>query len=160
MAAILVPVDGSDCSLRALDVASDFAARLGAGIVVCHVVDLSRAAAMSGGEPQLIAGCLEELHSEAKDIIDRAVARVAPGVAASARTVEGTPVEEIEQLACELAPAFIVVGSHGRTGLDRLMMGSVAEGVVRAAAVPVMVVPCGHGLKLGSQQSAFPAPKP
>jgi nucleotide-binding universal stress UspA family protein len=39
---------------------------------------------------------------------------------------------------------FIVLGSHGRTGLDRLVMGSVAEGVVRAAPVPVMVFPCRH----------------
>lgn len=139
---ILVPVDGSECSLRALDLAAALGAKLGTSIVVCHVLDIGRAAAMSGGEPQLVAGCLEALKSEGKEIVDEAVKRVAAGIEVSSRTPEGAPVEEIERLAGELVPSFIAIGSHGRTGLDRLMMGSVAEGVVRHAPVPVMVVPC------------------
>lgn len=139
---ILVPVDGSDCSSRALDFAAELAAKLGSPIVLCHVLDVGRAAAMSGGEPQLIAGCLDMLETEGKEIIDEAVARVTSGVAVSSRTPEGEPVEEIERLASELKPSFIAIGTHGRTGLSRLMMGSVAEGVVRKARFPVMVVPC------------------
>lgn len=138
---ILVPVDGSDRSLRALDVARDFAASLVAGLVVCHVVDLSRAAVLSGGAAQLVPGCLEELQSEGSTILAGALERVGNRVSATSCIAEGAPVAEIERLAAEIRPSLIVIGSHGRTGLSRLVMGSVAEGVVRAAAVPVMVVP-------------------
>jgi nucleotide-binding universal stress UspA family protein len=142
MKPILVPVDGSDCSMRALDFAVELASSLAAEIVVCHVLDLSRAAAMSGGAAQLVEESMELLRTEGKEILDRAVARAGAKVRVSTRVPEGAPVEQIERLAAELPATFIVLGSHGRTGLDRLLMGSVAEGVVRAASVPAMVVPC------------------
>ncbi len=142
MKAILVPVDGSDCSMHALDFAVELASSLGAEIVVCHVLDLSRAAAMSAGAAQLVEESMQLLRTEGKEIVDRAVARAGAKVPVSTRVPEGAPVEQIEQLAAELPANFIVLGSHGRTGLDRLLMGSVAEGVVRAASVPAMVVPC------------------
>ena len=140
-AGILVPVDGSACSLEALDVAVGFAAALGSDVIVCHVVDLARAATLSGGEAQLVAGCLEELQAEARALVADAENRVAGRVPVSAQTAEGAPVAEIERLAAEIEPTFIVIGSHGRTGLSRLLMGSVAEGVVRSAPAPVMVIP-------------------
>jgi nucleotide-binding universal stress UspA family protein len=139
--AILVPVDGSECATHALDIATAFAASLDEALVVAAVVDLAQAGVMSGGQPQLVAGCIEVLQEEAKDIVDDAVKRVAGRVATSSRISQGTPAEEIEQLATELQVRFIVMGSRGRSGLSRLLMGSVAEGVVRAAPVPVMVVP-------------------
>jgi nucleotide-binding universal stress UspA family protein len=138
---ILVPVDGSEYSLRALDVAIDLAHRLDAGIVVCHVVDLSKAAALSAGEPQLVEGCLEMLESDGRHIVEAAVQRIGTTVPASSRVVEGAPVDEIQRLAVEFEPLFVVIGSHGRTGLNRLIVGSVAEGVVRGSVVPVMIVP-------------------
>ncbi|MFY9718145.1 MAG: universal stress protein [Candidatus Cybelea sp.] len=138
--AILVPVDGSECATHALDVAAAFAASLDAPLVVAHVVDLTQAAVMSGGQPQLVPESIEVLRSEAKAIVDEAVSHVADRVATSSRTPEGAPVEEIERLAAELPASFIAIGSHGRGGLTRLLMGSVAEGVVRAGSVPVMVV--------------------
>jgi nucleotide-binding universal stress UspA family protein len=144
MQPILVPVDDSDCSQRALDFAVELASSLGAGLVVCHVLELSRAAVMTGGQAQLIPESLELLRAQGKNIVDRAVARASAKVHATPAMPEGAPVEQIENLALELSPAFIVLGSHGRTGLDRLVMGSVAEGVVRAAPVPVMVFPCRH----------------
>jgi nucleotide-binding universal stress UspA family protein len=65
MNALLVPVDGSNCSLHALDVAVGFAKDINAGIVLVHVVDLGKAAGMTGGEPLLLEGCYEELETEA-----------------------------------------------------------------------------------------------
>jgi len=138
---ILVPLDGSETSERALDVAADFAAAQGAELVLCHVVDLARAAAMSGGEAQLVAGCLGALRDEGLAILDESERRVAGRARVSTRIVDGSPVDAIERLAAELPANYIVLGSHGRTGLTRLVLGSVAEGVVRAARVPVMVVP-------------------
>ena len=138
---ILVPVDGSEPSLRALDAAADFAREIGADIVLCHVVNLAEVALLSGGEAQLLPGCLEECQTQGKAILAEAVASVGGRVAVVTRSAEGEPVEEIERLARETAPAFIVIGSHGRSGIGRAVLGSVAEGVMRVAPVPVIVVP-------------------
>jgi nucleotide-binding universal stress UspA family protein len=140
-ARVLVAVDGSDTSIRALDVAADFTAGLRGELVICHVVDLARAAALSGGAAQLVPASLEEIQTEGTEILDAALARVSGRVRASIRRVAGVPVEQIERLADENRPNVIVIGSHGRTGLERLVLGSVAEGVVRGASFPVMVVP-------------------
>ena len=138
---ILVPVDGSEFSTRALDVAAALAAETHAELVILSVVDLARVAMLSGGQAQLIPGCLEELRSEAKRVAEEACARVTPVVRASTRIVDGSPVDQIERGAAEIKPSFIVMGTHGRSGLGRALMGSVAEGVVRRAPVPVMIVP-------------------
>jgi nucleotide-binding universal stress UspA family protein len=138
---ILVPVDGSEYSARALDVAVDLARPLGAELVILHVVDLARVAMMSGGAAQFIPGCLEELKSEGQRIVDEAFAQASPQVRASVRIEQGAPVEQIDRIATEIMPSFIVIGTHGRSGLNRAVMGSVAEGVARRAPVPVMIVP-------------------
>jgi nucleotide-binding universal stress UspA family protein len=138
---ILVPVDGSECSLRALDVAVDFATAFHAEIVIGHVVNLAEVALLSGGEAQLLPGCLEEKQDKGTAVVTEAVARTGGRVAVSSRTEEGEPVERIERIASEIRPAFIVIGSHGRNGISRALVGSVAEGVMRAAPCPVMVVP-------------------
>jgi len=112
--------------------------------VLCHVVELAKAATLSGGQAELVAGCLEELQTEGAAIVDEAIARVGDRVVVSSRIAEGESVDQIERIADEIAPAFIAIGTHGRTGLTRLLMGSVAEGVVRGARVPVLVVPQGR----------------
>jgi universal stress protein A len=122
-------------------VAAEVGANLGAELVLCHVVDLRKAATLSGGEAQLVPGCLEELESEGKAIVADARKRVGSRVSVSSRIAQGAPVDEIDRLAAEERTSFIVIGSHGRSGLGRLVMGSVAEGIVRAAPVPVIVVP-------------------
>jgi nucleotide-binding universal stress UspA family protein len=138
---ILVPVDGSECSFSALDAAVEFARDLHAEIVICHVVNLANVALLSGSEPELLPGCLEQLETNGKAIVAETLARVHGRITASSRTAEGEPTDEIERIAAEILPAFIVIGSHGRAGLSRAVVGSVAEGVLRRAPVPVMVVP-------------------
>jgi len=137
----LVPVDGSEYSNKALNVAVDLARDLGAELVILNVVDLARVAMMSGGQAQLIPGCLEELKSEGRRIVGDARALVGSRARASVRVTDGAPVNQIEQIAAEILPAFIVIGTHGRSGFNRAVMGSVAEGVARRAPVPVIVVP-------------------
>lgn len=141
MNALLVPVDGSECSLHALDVAADLAKRLGSDLMLCHVVDLGRAAGMSGGEPMLLQGCYEELQAEGSYILDQATTRVGGKVHVSRHPAEGAPIAEILRLETELSPVMIVIGSHGRSGFKRLVIGSVAEGVARESVVPVLIVP-------------------
>lgn len=82
-----------------------------------------------------------ELHAQAQRIVDRALASArARGVAAEGRVVEGKPVDVLIDAAKERQADLIVLGSHGRSGLERFFLGSVAEGVVRTAPVPVLVV--------------------
>jgi nucleotide-binding universal stress UspA family protein len=138
---IVVPVDGSEYSARALDLAIDLARPLDAELVILHVVDLARVAMMSGGAAELIPGCLQELQAEGRRVVGEALARAGPGARVSSRIVDGSPVEQIERIASELMPSFIVIGTHGRSGFNRAVMGSVAEGVARGAPVPVIVVP-------------------
>jgi nucleotide-binding universal stress UspA family protein len=138
---LLVPVDGSDSSRAALDAAIALALSSGAPITVCHVVDLGRAGILSGGQAQLVAGSIEILQAEGRRILADAAERAGSRVKLSSRCVDGMPVDEIERVALEIVPALIVMGSHGRTGLERLVMGSVAEGVVRRAPAPVKIVP-------------------
>ena len=136
----MVALDGSEYSLSALDAAVDAAASLHAELALCHVVELSRAAVLSGGEAQLVPGCLEELQAQGQALLARAEQRVRDRVPASRYTVEGESVDGILQLCALLRARMIVIGSHGRTGFGRALMGSVAEEVVRRSAVPVMVV--------------------
>jgi nucleotide-binding universal stress UspA family protein len=137
----MVPLDGSETSDRALDVAVDLAHALGAELILCNVVDLSKVALISGGQAQLVEESSEEVQAEGQRILDDSLQRVANRVPAATRIVVGTPVDDIERLAGELAPAFIVMGTHGRTGFRRAILGSVAEGVARRAPAPVLIVP-------------------
>lgn len=141
MTRILVPVDGSEYSMRALDVAVELASALGAELVVANVVDLTQAAVLSGGQPQLVAGALEELQEQGRRLVDDACARIAGKAATSTCVAEGSPVEEIEKLAAQVQASYIVIGTHGRSGFKRAVLGSVAEGVARCAPVPVVIVP-------------------
>ncbi len=139
---ILVPVDGSEGSLQALRSAIDLARTLNAEILLAHVIDSAKAARLSFGDPALIDGCYDVLNDDGKRLLAEAMVRVKPTIAAASTILAyGNPVEEIERIAVQSEATMIVMGTHGRTGLAHLVMGSVAEGVLRISPVPVMVVP-------------------
>jgi nucleotide-binding universal stress UspA family protein len=137
---ILVPIDGSDCSLHALEIAAQFAREQQARLSVCTVVDPAKAAAMAFGEASMAAACLDALDEEGKALVEDAAARVHDIWAADVAVLDGAPVDTILDHQRETGADLIIIGSHGRTGLPRLFLGSVAEGVIRNAPVPVMVV--------------------
>lgn len=137
---ILVPIDGSDCSLSALDVAAQFARDQRARLSICTVVDPAKAAAMAFGEATMAAACLDALDEEGKALLEGAAVQVRDICPAEVQLLEGPTVESIIDYAKTLGADMLVIGSHGRTGLPRLFLGSVAEGVLRHAAIPVMVV--------------------
>lgn len=134
---ILVPTDGSDGASRALAHALDVAGRTGASIDAVYVVDTG--AVVDGAT----TGLLDRLAAEG----DRAVETVADRTAAAGvelagtAVVEGRPAARIVDYAAARGADLIVLGTHGRTGVDRYLLGSVAERVVRRAGVPVLVVP-------------------
>jgi nucleotide-binding universal stress UspA family protein len=137
---ILVPIDGSDCSLQALEVAAKFAGEQQARLTICTVVDPAKAAAMAFGEAAMAAACLDALDEEGRMLVRDAATRVQSVYSAETAVLDGAPVDSIVEYARQCHADLLVIGSHGRSGLHRLFLGSVAEGVVRNVSVPVLVV--------------------
>lgn len=129
---VLFPTDGSDATRAALKHALDIAGQYGATLHVLSVV---------GDDPFRT----EEGHEDATVTAERTVAAVETRVQREDVTVttsvrHGDPHEEILAYADEHGIDLIVMGTHGRTGIDRALLGSVTERVVRTANVPVVTV--------------------
>lgn len=133
---ILVPTDGDGPAKVALEYGAKLAARLGATVHVLHVTE----APLEEGETDALDGTGDrERTGEA--IPDRAGEWVrAEGVTVVDAVRSGDPLEEIPDYAREEGIDAIVMGTHGRTGIERFVLGSVTEHVVRTAAIPVLVV--------------------
>ena len=130
---VLVPLDGSDLAAVAVEYAEQVARALGGGIVLFGVVH----------EAQLGAAdeALRHEVDAAVDAMGPAAARVqAAGLAVEREVGIGNPRDTIVQRAAALDVAMIVMASHGRTGLDRIVRGSVASGVVAHTSRPTLVV--------------------
>lgn len=135
---ILVAVDGSEFAAHALQVASSMATALSAQIGLVHVIDVKLVNAETGvpADQQWAM-----LRAGGQELLDTAAAAIPIHPHPLKFLREGTSWEEVVQSAREWPADLIVVGTHGRSGLRRLLFGSTAEGVVRHAPVPVVVVP-------------------
>jgi nucleotide-binding universal stress UspA family protein len=137
---ILVPVDFTESSNHALDYAVDLAVALGAAVSVLHVFQppvYNIADAVIVAPPAMAV----EISDKAQQMLDSAMnsrRKRCPGI--SGAVVTGAPWEEIGRLAVEQNADLIVMGTHGRRGLSRAILGSVAERVVRTSKVPVLTV--------------------
>ena len=134
MATILFPTDFSTASDAALVHAEAVAKQSNAKLLIVHVEEPPLA--YGGGE--LYYGLPEPSSERIRKMLDD-VRPKDPSVSFSHRLVMGDPAGEIVRIADEEKVDSIVLGTHGRTGLSRLLMGSVAEGVVRRAPCPVLV---------------------
>jgi nucleotide-binding universal stress UspA family protein len=140
---ILVPTDFSDPSDAALDYARALADKFGGSLHLLHVIEPVYARGAFSNEVYIGAapGAYELLATDAQ-------AKLADRVLPSDRTRYGTTTEVITGLSAETIVEYaadhhidlIVMGTHGRTGLAHLVMGSVAEHVVRRALCPVLTV--------------------
>lgn len=130
---ILFPTDFSHASDVAMPLATTLARDTGAKLIIVHVEEPP--VAYSGGEMYygLPEPALEHIHR-----MLHAVVPSDPTVPHEHRLLSGDPAGAIVQLAEEEHVDLIVMGTHGRTGLRRLLMGSVAESVVRRAPCPVV----------------------
>lgn len=144
---ILVPVDFSACSQAACDHAAFFAAKFGAAVELLHVWDVPAFTGASLPELVVVPGHDDTLiaaaaHSEATREMDLVVAQFERrGISTVRRRHEvGSPADTIVRVAEEGDFDLIVMGTHGRRGFSRLIMGSVAEQVVRAAPCPVLTM--------------------
>ena len=137
---ILVPIDFSDCSKKALQYAVPFAKQFGATITLLHVVHVNYVGGPEVGalDFPLIEADLRK--SAEKQLTELAATEVRQPAAAETLVRTGLGVMEIVKAAKEMESDLIVISTHGRTGLKHVFMGSVAENVVRLAPCPVLVV--------------------
>lgn len=131
---ILHPTDFSEVSAAALQVARSLAHDHGARLIVVHVAHV-----------EVAYGTIPVTYSltgftEALELLRGRID--GPDLAHPVRTElrQGNPVDEIVRAAEEAHCGLIVMGSHGRSGVGRVLLGSVAEGVMRQAVCPVLIV--------------------
>ena len=134
---ILVATDFSECSEQAVQYAFDLAAGLGATVHLVHVYSLQGMLEAAWPTHEAIEDA--EAFAERK-LGELAKRHQSSGSVGQVRAYLGDPAESILRAAVDLDADMIVVGTHGRRGLKRLVLGSVAETVVRLAACPVVVI--------------------
>lgn len=136
---ILCPIDHSDCSKEALRYAVSFAMKDEAKLYLLHVIDIrsfdESIDAMSKQIPD--DETLNQLKTKLLDCIPE---EIRSGMDVEAIVVQGIPFAEIISTARKENIDMIVIGSHGRTGIAHIMLGSVSEKVIRKAPCPVLTV--------------------
>ena len=144
---ILVPVDGSPTSNTGLDEALKLARTGRARIRLVHIIDDTLAFATPDGAG--VNYVLDALRKSGDDALSGAAARVRrariPAETDLVENVTGRVADAIVERAKRWRADLIVMGTHGRRGFDRLLIGSNAELVVRSSTVPVLLVPAAGG---------------
>lgn len=138
---ILLPTDGSDAAEAAADRGIDLATQLDVPVHLLFVADED----VSGGLASLLSDrdvdSVEELRKQGSDHLARVgTSAREQGVEFVAATREGNPAEEIVDYAAENGIDMVVMGTHGRGGFERFLIGSVTDRVIRTAPIPVMAV--------------------
>ncbi len=143
---ILVPIDFSEFSDLALFYGREFADKYDAELHLLHVLEVHLS-----GTPQFVMGiAIPERIEESIDLVQKKLDETTADDAQAGRNIvtatgHGSPFVEILRYANEQNVDVIVIGTHGRTGLKHVLLGSVAENVVRHAPCPVLTVrPQGH----------------
>lgn len=136
---ILVPTDGSEGTNKAVEHALDIAKKYDATAHVVYVVNTSAYSTLPADSNwESITAALEDEGKQATGEIVEEMQDV--GVNAVPSVEEGIPHKTILEYADDNDIDLIVMGTHGKSGLDRLLLGSVTEKVVRASKVPVLTV--------------------
>lgn len=139
---ILVPVDGSATSLLAVNKAAQLAKAFGSEVTAVYVLDpypfTGVGADFAYGQAQYLSAATAEANKALEDVNK---AMTDSGVVVKTLIGEGHAVHEgIARVADNVGADLIVMGSHGRRGLEKLVLGSVAQRVLQTARMPVLVV--------------------
>jgi nucleotide-binding universal stress UspA family protein len=150
---ILVPTDGSEGSTRVVEHAVKLATVHGATVHALYVVN---SGTFAGLPMESSWEGLDEMLREDAATATAEVERVAEesGVPVHSCVIEGSPSREIVEYAEREGCDLVVMGTHGRGGLDRLLLGSVAEKVIRASNVPVLTVRVGPAVGADAETDA------
>jgi nucleotide-binding universal stress UspA family protein len=137
---ILVPTDFGSPSSAAVDYAINLASMAGASVTVFHAYEIPVIAVPDGtfvATPEMVTRIQSAAEAALRSTVE---SRRSSSVALDSLLREGRPWEAIHDAAKEVGADLIVLGTHGRHGLVRALLGSVTEKVVRTALVPVLVV--------------------
>ncbi|ELZ91373.1 stress response protein [Haloferax mucosum ATCC BAA-1512] len=136
---ILFPTDGSECADAAFDHALEHAKTYDASILALYVADIRE---VGHASPAISLDRIRDaLHESGNNVLSRIESRAADAdVEIETVVSEGTPASEILRHADKDGVDLVVMGTHGRSGLDRYLIGSVAERVVRGSSAPVLTV--------------------
>ena len=152
---ILVGTDFSEPSDAARRTAVELARRLGAELEIVHVEEPLPAYAFSEGALPDLPRLQEEVRNWAeRELEQQAKEARAAGVPVTTAVLLGTPANAIVEKARADGADLIVAGTHGRTGLERVLLGSVAERIVRNAPCPVLTVRNTPGAQQGARPKA------
>jgi nucleotide-binding universal stress UspA family protein len=136
---ILVPHDFSETAERALSMALSLAKSLGASVVVMHAYEVPAFGFPEG--PVMTADLVGQIERATQGALDAVAARAREGgIQVDSTLRQGPTWSEINGAAQDEKADLIVLGTHGRRGLSRALLGSVAEKVVRTASCPVLTV--------------------
>lgn len=137
---ILVPTDGSPPSEAAVALGIELAAEQRGELLFVHVVDTNDVVLAAADTPFDPTPTLDAMQSYAQDLMRTCTER-ATQAHASARTriIEGHPVDAILDAAREFGATLLILGTHGRSGLEHLLLGSTTEKVLHRAEAPVLV---------------------
>lgn len=134
---ILVPTDGSDAAGVAVEHAIELASFVGARLYLLYVIDTSATAGVPRAQSGTIADILEDAGRQAiDDAMERAQAAEVP---TETEIREGPVSDEIIAAAGAADADLIVMGTHGRSGIDRVLLGSVTDRVLKRSDCPVLV---------------------
>jgi universal stress protein A len=138
---ILAPTDFSESSKQAVDYACGLAQTFGAKLSLLHVIEMPAYPVEGYGSPYLGTTMLEDLECSAEcDLASLLPEAEVARVEVASRVLVGSPYQKIIQTAAAEKVDVIVMATQGRTGLSHLVMGSVAERVVRTAPCPVLTL--------------------
>lgn len=145
MKTIIVAVDFSNATAGVTQIASELAKSFGADLQLLHVIEPEPGYAAYGFTPGEFPAMIE-FHEEAKrragQKLEELLATVRATVPnATSHMVEGSPLHMLLDHVKQSGADFVVVGSHGHGVIASLLLGSVAEGMVRKASVPTLIVP-------------------
>lgn len=139
---ILIPVDGSEISNRAAGEGLKLAGILGSSVTLLYVIDISIITIPDAETAIANAEAIRQsFKAQGESVLESLKAQAGKnGVTAETMISEGDVHNEIVGVADRIKAGLIVMGSHGRRGLNRLVLGSVAESVARRAHCPVLLV--------------------
>lgn len=137
---VLVPVDFSSCSEKALQYAQAFARQFGASLTLVHVVQFSPIPGTEFSEVDFPAVEQRVIKQSRQELEKTASSLRGENLKIETVLSEGRPATEIARTARETGADLIIISTHGHTGLKHVLLGSVTENVVRHAPCPVLVV--------------------
>jgi nucleotide-binding universal stress UspA family protein len=146
MKKILAAVDFSNAASRVTDTAAEMAKAFGAELHLLHVIEPEPTYTAYGFTPDefpVMNTFHEETRTRAQNTLDHSASEIVQkwGLTPVVHLGDGSPLHVLEDKTKEISADFVVLGSHGHGVVASLLLGSVAEGMVRKSIVPTLVVP-------------------